>query len=136
MGAWGVGIFENDTALDWAADLPETAGADFLEQSLATPREEGYLDSDVAVPALAAAEVVAALLRRPSDNLPEDVRHWISSNSSLDVGHLVKKGIATIDDVLGPDSEIRELWEESEEFAAWQSGVADLRARLVLAGKG
>ena len=131
MGTWGMRSFENDSALDWVADLAESDGLELLDSSLETTPDDGYLDSDIAVAAIAAAEVVAALLGKPAAKLPEAVEKWVADRGEVAAKYLVPKAIAAVDDTLGKDSELRELWEENEEdFPVWKAGVQDLRARL------
>ena len=77
MGAWGIDAFENDIALDFVTIMEEapdgegTRGAPgkdaILVQTLmrAADDEDG-IDSDAAAEGLAAAEVLAALLGKPS----------------------------------------------------------------------
>jgi hypothetical protein len=39
---------------------------------------------------------------------------------------------SSIERILGPDSELRELWEETDEFAEWQANLEQLRSALVV----
>jgi hypothetical protein len=43
---------------------------------------------------------------------------------------LVATAIKVIDRILAEPSEALELWQESEEFDAWKTHLADLKARL------
>src|SRR5437762_4290319 len=67
MGAWGSGIFENDTACDFAADVAESTGPALLEKALDRVIAVGgdYLEAPDAVEALAAADIVAHLRGNP-----------------------------------------------------------------------
>ena len=79
MGTWGTGTFENDGASDWVYDLEETkAPVQFLSDTLKAGLNDEYLESGDAENALAAAEVVAALLGHPAANLPQSVTSWLS----------------------------------------------------------
>jgi hypothetical protein len=61
MGYWGVGPFENDTALDWVADLVKSKGLELMREALGPwPKEPDELDAPTADQILAAAEVLAA----------------------------------------------------------------------------
>ena len=79
MGAWGTGSFENDAALDWLPELEEADGPDVLDRTLRRVTEAGddYLEVDEGAAAIAAAEVVAALLGAPAPDLPDEVRAWV-----------------------------------------------------------
>lgn len=131
MGTWNTGVFENDIALDWVNGLDESHNLEFLSSALDVTRHKGYLDSDEAVIALAAAELVAALLGVPSSDLPEEARNWVESKKHLDARPLISKAVRTIAEVLSPNSELRELWEENPELlAAWLAKIESLLVRL------
>ena len=131
MGAWGTGTFENDSASDWvyeleaARDIGPVRAA--LEATLAAAGE--YLDADVATTGLAAAEVVAALGGRGRAGLPEEVRDWVAHHPIEVTPDLLGAARDAVDAILAA-SELRDLWEESAEFLAWQADVTELRSRL------
>lgn len=128
MGAWGLGSFENDTALDWVFDLTE-GGLDLIEQALdVVPGLQ--LDADEGSQALAAAEIVAALNGRGRGNLPEEVTAWMASVQPMDAQPLRAKALQALDAVLSEDSELRELWAETEDFEAWKADVEALKTLL------
>ena len=86
MGAWGIGNFDNDDAADWVYELAESDGTDVLVAALEGATSEGYLEAPVSCAALAAAEVVAALLGNAGKALPDEVRKWVADND-IEVGH-------------------------------------------------
>lgn len=50
MGAWGSGSFENDSALDWVAELGATSNAALLIETLtAVAHAERYVEVDEAL---------------------------------------------------------------------------------------
>lgn len=67
MGAWGMGAFENDDASDWLAALdgavPQRLRLTFERVTAIEP--ELYLEAPAASEAVAAAEVVTAMLGKP-----------------------------------------------------------------------
>ncbi len=131
MGTWGMKSFENDSASDWISDLEEEGSVEFLAESMNLEREDGYLDSDEAVAAIAAAEVVAALLGRPAVDLPESIVKWVATNQGLDVSALQEPAVASLKEIVGPDSELNELWRENqEEYPSWVAEMNGLRDRL------
>ncbi len=132
MGAWGIGSFENDTAVDWLYDF--TAN-DFrlIDRTLAgvaAMQEMDYLDAEEAGEVLAAAECVAAAAGFPAADLPAEVRDWVMDNSPILVKPLYVQIALTAVARVRSQSELKELWAESEEFEAWDTAVADLQTRL------
>lgn len=127
MGAWGLQSFDNDDALDWLAELTESTDLSVLTAALEF--EENYIESPEACNALAASEVVLALLGKPRCELPQEAQEWVESNP-LDAKPLIASAKQALTLVLGENSELKELWQESDQFVAWQQDVQDLLSRL------
>jgi hypothetical protein len=130
MGAWGHQTFENDDACDWLCELEDAEDPSVLADTFdVIPKEaDEYVEAPEASMALAAADVVAALLGRPAAKLPEEVTAWLARQEGVKPA-LVKKAVRATRRVL-TSSELRELWEESEDFPKWQAAVEDLLKRL------
>ena len=77
---------------------------------------------------LAAAEVVAALGGNPSDSLPKEIAAWVKGKRNPSK-KLKKDALAAVAAVK-KSSELKDLWEESDDFAAWLSSLEDLEQRL------
>jgi hypothetical protein len=133
MGAWGFDSFENDTACDWTAELEGADDLTPVHEALDSVLEndEEFLDSDDACFAIAACEVIARLKTKGGqhDAYTETVDRWVESHPLKPDPDLVAKGNAALDRILEEDSELRELWEESD-FDAWMKCMNDLRRRM------
>lgn len=133
MGAWGVRAFENDAAGDWSFELTEVDDLSLVEAAFEEVEAVGadYLEADAAANALAACEVLARLRGNTgySDSSTEPVDSWVASHPQTPSPELIARGTAAIDRLLGSDSELRELWEESDPDA-WRGAVGELRDRL------
>jgi hypothetical protein len=134
MGAWGAGSFDNDTACDWSYDLEETDDLSLIENALGRvldARDE-YLDAMDAEEALAAAEVIARLQGNFGEKnaYTEPVDEWVAENPLTVTPELAKKSHAAIERIMGAQSELAELWEESESFDEWKAAVAELKGRI------
>jgi hypothetical protein len=131
MGTWGLGNFENDDALDWVFELEQAKDLAPLGEALDVIVEShgDYLDAYDCARALAAAEVVAALAGKPDPSLPEEVRNWLSGRPGVDAAmrNRARQAVAAIMD----SSELRELWEETDESDQWQHLVSGLLQRLI-----
>ncbi len=136
MGAWGVGIFENDDAADWLYDYLETGAVavtevfGFVSRSLAN----GYVEAPAGAMGLAAASVVAACFDASDPAfdkgvVAEMVRHR-DAVRSIDNG--VGQAIAAVETISldVEKSELRQLWADSGDFAAFDAVNADLLNRL------
>ncbi|MER8047164.1 DUF4259 domain-containing protein [Streptomyces sp. NPDC094032] len=137
MGTWDIGPFDNDSAADFSYRVDEAAADDKAAVLLVafrevTENEDDFLDSDFAVEAVAAAALVAA--QCPGGD-PVTTSYGPKEAIPPLPATLRPLAVAALDRVLGEDSELRELWEESggEE---WKAGVLRLRAVLADAGAG
>ncbi len=130
MGAWGYDTFDNDDALDWVADLEESTGAISIVEALSgvTDEADDYLETAECAMAIAAAEVVAGLNGHRAPTLPEGVIDWLSGKSTP-TPELKEKAQASLDAVV-KESELREQWEEKEDFPKWMDYMQKLRTRL------
>ena len=134
MGAWGSQIFENDGAMDFAASVTDGGGLAALEECFDQVIEVGddYLDSSISEEALMAAEIVARLTGRPGpqSSYLQEVDAWIARQRAKPAPALVDKARRAVERILGDDSEIVELWQDSDSFESWKADVESIRARL------
>ncbi len=134
MGAWGIGTFENDDAVEWLDELQASADHAVLQSAFeGTENGDEYLEAPQGIHILCAGEIIAALQGQSASDLPEEARDWVQEHKSLDVSSLIPIAIRKIDQVLDTGSELRELWQENEaDFPAWSESVSSLQARLSL----
>jgi hypothetical protein len=132
MGAWGIGVFDNDDAVDWVSKLANADSSDVLSGAIdAVTNADEYLETPEGSRLLCACEVIAALNGQPSTNLPDEVRQWVKSHEMLDIAVLIPVALQAIDRVLGEDSELNQLWRESEnEYPMWRETVLSIKGRL------
>ena len=129
MGAWGVQAFENDDAMDFAADLVDADSLDVVATSFEAIVPGEYLEAPDCCIALAAAEVVAALRGRTGTSLPKDVSAWTRSTALRADDALLDAARQAVGRI-GDRSELKELWHDSDHFDVWMRAVRDLETRL------
>lgn len=132
MSAWETGIFDNDAACDWAAELEEAENFIQMEEvfdAVLELDEQEALDADLACEALAAAEIIARSLGNwgVRNNYTEAADNWVEAADLTPEPPLVEKTKEVVDRVLGEGSDLRDLWAEDDE---WLKTVTDLRERL------
>ncbi len=130
MGTRGYRSFENDDALDWVGELVEAEDTGPISEALDAVLEADYVEAPEASIGLAAAEVVAAMMGNPAEDLPDEVQSWIVGKEPPEPA-LVEKAQTAVERIL-EDSELKELWEdpEDEESAKWREEVEGLLRRL------
>lgn len=132
MSVLETGNFGNDEATDWLFDLEETYGAELLAEAFdVITKGEFHEQSDCCI-ALAAAEIVAAAKGKPAPDFPDDARKWLGNQDTSDLAKikaLSKKAIAAVKKIQAK-SELRDQWEESDEWHSWNMVVEGLLKRL------
>jgi hypothetical protein len=129
-GAWGEGSFENDDALDWVAECARSSSVAPVRAALSAALRGEYLEAPDGSVAVAAAEVVAAALGKPSANFPTELRAWIQRQSSEQLASLApvaRKAVARVRDPRV--SELHQLWSEGKPNK-WSDVIAELESRL------
>ncbi len=150
MGAWGIGNFENDDAMDLAGTLQKenipsrhlfeiiSKVAGIANKDDADEGPDAYDSSRC----LAAIELLAAAKNRPSSDLPESAIAWLKNNDPLaeiKIGGFLGMGARKISMLalcpaairqIKNNSELKELWEESDEYTNWLEVLKDLEKRI------
>ena len=133
MGAWGVGAFDNDTALDWL-DTLERLGTEALLIAFQTIAEEDErIEVEQARIALAAAEAVAAARGHAAPDLPGELAEWVEARGLVVDGALAAQAtdaVTRIRDASG----LRDLWGEDDSGAEWETRIDGLLERLLASG--
>lgn len=131
MGAWDATSFGNDTANDWAHDLKKCRDLSCIEAALqrVLDTDDEYLEARVAEEAVAAAEVIAWLLGRPTlvNAYTEKIGAWVAAHPIQPPAATIQKALAALERIQREPSEQLELWEGDPD---WVAAMADLRVRV------
>jgi hypothetical protein len=134
MGAWGTGIFDNDGAGDLIANLRETDDLSVLEEAfdMVLDTGEDYLEVDGGQEALAAAALICRLRGSGDDYLTDDddIAAWVERARPMLTESLAQKAREAVERTVTEPSEIIELWQDTDDFDAWQATVDDLSSRF------
>jgi len=131
VGSWGVASFENDAAGDWfllveEAPDPGAVMASAIDDVISAA---GFLEVDVCCEAIAAAELCACCAGQLPDRLPDNVDGWVQANPHGPHADEVELAIQAVTRVR-EESELRDLWEDSEDCSQWLAEVDHLLSRL------
>ena len=130
MGTWGTRNFENDGSQDWIFEMMDAKDGGMIADTLQfTLNKDGHLDSSECEDALAAAEAVAALSGRPSEDFPEDPLERLDSLNVLATLALRKLATQVVEKIK-QGSEMKDLWAEGNQLEAWYGVLDDLIKRL------
>lgn len=132
MGAWGSDSFENDDAADWIADFCDAPDRAVVVNALAAVANmdlDEYLEAPGCSIGIAAAEIVATLKRAPNTNLPDDTNKCLSGLGFNADSSLVMLALKAIERIR-TNSELKELWDQSETPDEWYAALNRLEERL------
>jgi hypothetical protein len=141
MGAWGVGNFENDFALDWMIDFLESEDKmHILKDTFEVAKERSNflaklfkrdfeLEAPEANAILAAGEVISLILGTPSADLPVELKEWAKKNQLKLNKNIVNDALKAIRSVR-QNSELNLLWEETDDYQTWLDIVRNLENRI------
>ncbi|MBV7409457.1 DUF4259 domain-containing protein [Maritimibacter sp. DP1N21-5] len=134
MGASGISVFQDDASLDWLDDYVSSgagAVASALDGAAAVPVTE-YLDHHQGAAARTAAEVVATANGDLPDEITQDQLATLNTHGSdvRAMAGLKSRAKAALDRLISENSELHELWMESDDQARWVAAMNDLRRRL------
>jgi hypothetical protein len=133
MGAWAEDTFGNDTACDWVGTFLDAPGLPAVNSAIKAVLEaDDYLDSGEACDCLAACEVIARLQEKWGirNAYSEDLDKWVEANPTDVPDDLKAAADSAVERILGPDSELSELWDEGGRNDDWHKAIDDLRERI------
>ena len=108
--------------------LEEEEDLEVVEDAIDAVIDVDYVDSDAASAAVAAVEVVAAMLGKAAPRLPKEIAAWARAQGAPEA-ELVEAAKKALDVVLNK-SELRNLWDDSEDAERWAEVIKGLAARL------
>lgn len=133
MGTWGIGSFENDDAADFMIDALQSGDLSLLGEvfdNVLTSSE--YVEAPDATVAIVAAEIVAAALGRPTLAAQQEdgLADWLARIRPTIDATTAAQARDALTRILADHSELRELWEETDDFHDWQATVVELGQHL------
>jgi hypothetical protein len=125
MGAWGAGPFENDDALDFAAEI---ASVDDLTAILDQAVDDEAMEVDLACRVIVVAECVAAMHGHRHTDMPPELANTVHGfgTPSADLYERAREHLSRAISL----SELAELWGESDDRGDWNREMHNLIERL------
>jgi len=132
-GSWIADTLSNDHALDFLDQIVPDGGVEAIQGALdGALNSVSPVDDERASRALAAAEMVAAMVGNPSRYLPAPCKEWAVFHSKDANKDILQSAVRAVDRIIS-DSETRELMQEggAKNLQDWQVSVTNLQVRLV-----
>ena len=123
MGTWSNKPFGNDAALDWLSELEDSEfWLEKIKNSLAAANNSNYIDARIAEEAIAAAAIVAAGSIDRVSGIYKDAKLWIERSAFSPDRELKESAMAALSNAAS-NSELKDLWEESESLEGWVNEI-------------
>lgn len=124
MGIWGVKPFQNDSAVDWFAELEEETSFSQIRRKIEEVITDDYLDADLVGEAIASITIIIAIKTDEERLLPdfetsslETLRDLFLSKIDSNIESLIEDAFAIIR--RSEDNEFYELLDEEGLVEDW-----------------
>ena len=133
MEIWGIGCFDNDSAIKWAFQLVECSNLSVITKTLDLAKNTASLNAENACKVLAAIEAVAKLKGEMGGKTlySTAVDEWVKSNPMRIDQAIIHQALEAIEVITEPDSDLLVLWEKKDDFVNWMKELELLRDRLM-----
>ncbi|QJX48664.1 DUF4259 domain-containing protein [Hymenobacter taeanensis] len=129
MATWGYHNFDNDAAADFSAKFRATHSLALLSEALAAADSSAPLEAEIAQEALAAAEIVAALVGKPGRDLPADLLPLTVQLTPAEAPSFKRMARAAVQ-TIAKQSALQQHWANSDDAQAWQELQKEVLERL------
>ncbi len=132
MGDWDVGAFDNDTAKEWLIELMGSESTSPILRAIVNVAKlpaTDYLQAPECEVAVAASELVVAARGNPSSHLPQEAATWISNRKFVAGKEVVAMALKVLKRI-EENSELKELWADTDSAGDWKRSISDLKRRL------
>jgi len=131
MGAWGMGVFDDDTSCDLLYEAMETDALSFIKKAQ-NHKDAEYLEYDECHEVIVAASIMDYILNGTKYNHnTEGYDEWLSKQGKEGIEDLKSDISEGLRRVLSEESELNELWLENEEdYPAWKGNIESILSNL------
>ena len=127
MGAWGIGVFDDDSSCDLIFDVIETDAESFIVKTMEHKGSE-YLEYEECHEVIVAGAIMDMLLNKTVfAHQNEEFDEWLSKQNMANLHTYKNDLVECLNLVLSDKSELNELWEENEEdYPKWKSNITSI----------
>lgn len=137
MGCWGTGVFDDDAAYDYAAELEEEPAL-FFRRSFEVALAQTHVGFDEGHAVTVSAAHIDALLNKTGYRHDGQAAFdaWVARNASLaaELEPLRDLAVRALEALLH-DSEADDVWSMTDKHAEWRKAIRALRGRLLPRGR-
>ncbi|WP_291425391.1 DUF4259 domain-containing protein [Deinococcus sp.] len=132
MKIWDTGPFDNDAAKDFVEEVMQDGDYALGEAfDVVLDADMDFIEAEEGCRVVAAAEILSAVLAGDTSRITDaGLRVWVQQADPQAVEPLRTSARNALQRVLGPGSELPDLWDEPGDATAWSAGVQQLRQRF------
>ncbi len=127
MGAWGMGIFDDDTSCDIIDEVME-GDVNELFEKVSEYKKSEYLESEECHEVLVSGAILDAKINGTKyQDAVDGFDSWVLSQDIEIPKNLQENIVTSLKLVISDSSEINELWEENEDdYPTWKGNVESI----------
>lgn len=132
MGSWDVSPFGNDEAREWLSALIAGASTEPVFRALVTAakvRDGEFLPSQECERAIAAAEIVCCVRNKPTAEVPEELKSWLSQHKLVAGDQIAAMAVRVLGRITR-DSELKQVFDDTDSAEEWYAALHDIQKRL------
>lgn len=132
MGAWGMGVFDDDTSCDLLYDAMDTDAYTFIAKAVGH-KDSDYLEYDECHEVIVSGAILDSLLVGTKySHETEGYDDWLLKQDKSKLSKYKEDIVSGLNLVLSDKSELNELWQENEEdYPTWKSNIEGIIANLL-----
>lgn len=128
MGAWGMGVFDDDTSCEIMEDAIDegTSIEALIGKALGASNSE-YIEYTECHEIIVAGAMTNALLNEVVYKGVDDLGSWLASQNKVQAAPHKANLVAALKKVLSESSELNELWSENEDdYPIWRGNIESI----------
>lgn len=128
MGAWGMGVFDDDTSCEVIEDaMDESVPVSELVKKALSSSQEEYIEYTECHEIIVAAAMANALINKVTYDGVENLDNWLSKQTVESIIPFKEKLANALSRVFSESSELNELWAENEDdYPVWKGNLESI----------
>ncbi|WP_185234339.1 DUF4259 domain-containing protein [Teredinibacter franksiae] len=132
MGAWGIGVFDDDTSCEVIEDaIDDGTSIEGIIKKALSSAESDYIEYTECHEIIVASAMVNSLINGVSYEGVDDLDNWLIKQDKAAVIPFKSKLASALLLVIGDTSELNELWAENEDdYPTWKGNISAIISGL------
>ncbi len=127
MGAWGTGVFEDDTACDLLYEAMEADAKSFIVRAI-DHKNLDYLDYDQCYEVIISAVILDSILNGTKyKHEINGYEEWLTQQNQASIEIFRTEIVSDLKVVLSDKSELKKLWSENkDDYLTWKAEIENI----------